>query len=94
MGYSDNDWYWGDSLDSATGGGRQEVEAMWSNMLEMVGVVLSAGRWVQVELTIANIEKLGQRLCKLRFHSCHSSIWKIFIVKSPVPLCNCLKSFC
>lgn len=47
----------------AIGGGRQIEVGIWCDMLVMVGVVLSPIRWVLVKHTVANIEKLGQRLC-------------------------------
>lgn len=71
----------GSSLDSATGGARGEVDAIWVDMLEMVAVVLSAGRWVQVGHTITDTEKLGKGLCELPSHSYHSFYWENFHCK-------------
>lgn len=52
MGCSDDDCRWDGSSSIVVGGGRQEVVDIWCDTLEVMAVVLSPGRWVQVKHTL------------------------------------------
>lgn len=57
---SDDGRYWAGSLGIAVGGGRQVEVDISYDMLEVVRVVLSTSRWVQVEHTNVDIEHWGK----------------------------------
>lgn len=56
------------------------------DMMEMVGVVLLAGRWLRVEHTTADIEELGRDCMNFLLILFTPSVGKTLIFKATLPI--------
>lgn len=67
------------------GGDKQGVKDTLFDKCKMVMMVLSIGKWVQVEHIVVDTERLERILYGLSSHFHHSVCWKFFFVEPPIP---------